>query len=511
MAKPRATSGIDLHLEPTGGGVRRGLTDALREAVRTGRLAPGTRLPSSRALATDLGIARNTVADAYAELVAEGWLTARQGSGTHVAERTRPLPVAVPPKAHARAPHAPPHDGPVRHDLRQGTPDASSFPRSAWLASYRRALHQAPNEVFGPGDPAGRPELRAALADYLARARGVRTEPNRIVVCSGFAHALRLLFGPGTGSRSESRVGSTGESAGAGANTGGDGDRVGGPVRGGRILRGPLAVEAYGLPFHRELLAAAGVRTVPLPLDEHGARVDRLGRERAVLLTPAHQFPTGGPLHAERRAGVVDWARARGAVVLEDDYDGEFRYDRKPVGALQSLDPERVILIGSVSKSLSPAVRLGWMVLPERYVGGVLAAKGEREAWASVLDQLALADLIASGAYDRHVRRMRQRYRSRRDRLVAALAEHAPHIEVGGVAAGLHAVLRLPPGTERSAVESAVRHGVGLDGLAGFRHPDTDMPAHDGLVVGYATPPEHAYGAALEALCAVLAPGGLPL
>ncbi|WP_449348979.1 glutamate synthase small subunit [Streptomyces shaanxiensis] len=202
-------------------------------------------------------------------------------------------------------------------------------------------------------------------------------------------------------------------------------------------------------------------------------------------------------------------------------FDGEFRYDRKPVGALQSLDPERVILIGSVSKSLSPAVRLGWMVLPERYVGDVLAAKGEREAWASVLDQLALADLIVSGSYDRHVRRMRQRYRARRDRLVAALAEHAPHIEVGGVAAGLHAVLRLPPGTEGSAVRAAARQGVALDGLAEFRHPDaadgpegpdgpggpdTVVPARDGLVVGYATPSEHAYAAALEALCGALPP-----
>lgn len=459
--------GSDLHLELSGPGSRRAaLTRALRDAVRGGRLAPGTRLPPYRSLAADLGVARNTVADAYAELVAEGWLTARQGSGTRVADRVGPPETAVRSGKPAPRPRA----RSTRHDLRQGTPDASAFPRAAWLAAYRRALQQAPNEVFGPGDPAGRPELRDALAEYLARARGVRTEPDRIVVCSGFAHALRLLFGGG-------------------------------------VLRGPLAVEAYGLPFHRELLAAEGVRTVPLPLDEHGARVDRLGRERAVLLTPAHQFPTGGPLHAQRRAAVVDWARARGGVVLEDDYDGEFRYDRKPVGALQSLDPERVILVGSVSKSLSPAVRLGWMVLPERYVGDVLAAKGEREAWASVLDQLALADLIASGSYDRHVRRMRQRYRARRDRLVAALAEHVPHIGVAGVAAGLHAVLRLPPGTERSAVKAAVWQGVALDGLAEFRHPDTDMPAHDGLVVGYATPSEHAYGAALEALCGALPPG----
>lgn len=206
---------------------------------------------------------------------------------------------------------------------------------------------------------------------------------------------------------------------------------------------------------------------------------------------------------------MLDWARARGGVVLEDDYDGEFRYDRRPVGAVQGLDPDRVIFIGSVSKSSSPAVRLGWMVLPERYVDDVLAAKGEREAWASVLDQLSLADFIVSGAYDRHVRRMRQRYRSRRDRLVAALATHAPHIEVTGVAAGLHAVLRLPPGTERSTVKAATWQGIALDGLAEFRHPaatEPDMPVHDGIVVGYATPSEHAYGAALEALCGVLPP-----
>ncbi|MFJ5994500.1 PLP-dependent aminotransferase family protein [Streptomyces sp. NPDC092370] len=457
--------GADLHLELTGpGGRRAALTRALREAVRSGRLPPDTRLPPYRSLAADLGVARNTVADAYAELVAEGWLTARQGSGTRVAERAEPLRPArrVPRKAPPRA------RGP-RHDLAQGTPDASAFPRTAWLASYRRALQQAPNEVFGPGDPAGRPELREALTQYLARARGVRTEPGRIVICSGFVHALRLLFGGG-------------------------------------VLRGPLAVEAYGLGFHREILASAGVRTVPLPLDEHGARVDRLGRQRAVLLTPAHQFPTGGPLHPARRAAVIDWARAHDALVLEDDYDGEFRYDRKPVGAVQGLDPERVIHIGSVSKSLSPAVRLGWMVLPERYAGAVVAAKGEREAWASVLDQLSLADFIASGAYDRHVRRMRLRYRSRRDRLVAALAAHAPHIEVTGIAAGLHAVLRLPPGTEASAVKAAAWQGIALDGLAAFRHPETDMPAGDGLVVGYATPSEHAYGPALEALCGALPP-----
>jgi len=214
---------------------------------------------------------------------------------------------------------------------------------------------------------------------------------------------------------------------------------------------------------------------------------------------------------------VIDWARARGGLILEDDYDGEFRYDHRPVGALQGLDPERAIHLGSVSKSLSPALRLGWMVLPERYVEPVLEVKGEREAWASSLEQLALADFLGSGSYDRHVRRMRQRYRRRRDRLVAALAAHAPHVEVTGVAAGLHAVLRLAPGTERSTVKAAAWRGIALDGLAEFRHPEFHAPerdpesghgsvAPDGLVVRYAAPSEHAYAAALEALCQALPP-----
>ncbi|MFV2175305.1 PLP-dependent aminotransferase family protein [Actinomadura sp. LOL_016] len=452
--------GADLLVEPSGSG-RAALTRALREAVRSGRLAPGTRLPPYRSLAADLGLARNTVADAYAELVAEGWLTARQGSGTRVALRVRP---PAPPRP------SPPRRAP-RHDLAQGKPDPASFPRTAWLASARRALTAAPSEAFGPGDPRGRPELRGALAEYLARTRGVRADPERIVVCSGFAHALRLLFG-------------------------------------GRVLRGPLAVESYGLPFHWGLLAEAGVRTRPLAVDADGARVDGLGGERAVLLTPAHQFPTGGPLHPRRRAAVVDWAAAGGGVVVEDDYDGEFRYDRRPVGAVQGLDPDRVVYVGSVSKSLSPAIRLGWMVLPGRLVEGVLAAKGQREAWASALDQLTLADFFESGSYDRQVRRMRQRYRRRRDRFTAALAERAPGVRASGMAAGLHVVLRLPDGTEEATVRAAARAGIAVDGLRGFRHPDADVPRVDGLVVGYAAPPEHAFEPAIRALLDVLPRGG---
>ncbi|KOT98659.1 GntR family transcriptional regulator [Streptomyces sp. NRRL F-5755] len=473
MDDPWATFGRDLHLDLAGGGgVRASLMRALREAVRTGRLAPGTRLPSSRSLAVDLGIARNTVADAYAELVAEGWLSARQGSGTRVARRAEPLRPAPPARrtAPARVPDRP------RYDLRPGTPDVSAFPRAAWLAASRRALTAAPSEAFGYGPSLGRPELRAVLADYLARARGVRTDPERILICTGFMQGLGLLA---------------------------------------RVLRDAgvreIGSEAYGLHFHREVLTRAGLRPVPLPVDERGAETGRLGElagVRAALLTPAHQFPTGVPLHPDRRAAVIDWARSTGGLVLEDDYDGEFRYDRQPVGAVQGLDPDHVAYLGTASKSLAPALRLAWMVLPDHLVEPVLALKSTGEWQTGALEQLTLAEFLGSGAYDRHVRGMRLRYRRRRDQLVAALAGQAPHIRVSGIAAGLHAVLELPPGTEQSVVQAARWQGLALEGLSGFAHPAAagGGTPRDALVVAYGRPPEHAFAGALEALLRVLPP-----
>ncbi|MFB6440740.1 PLP-dependent aminotransferase family protein [Streptomyces sp. NPDC056411] len=491
MADSWATFGRDLHLDLTGpGGLRAALMRALREAVRSGRLAPGTRLPSSRSLAADLGIARNTVADAYAELVAEGWLSARQGSGTRVAwghlpdgvrGRALPGPAPVARRASGPAPVARRAPGPVhgtgrpRFDLTPGTPDVSAFPRTAWLAAARRALTAAPSEAFGYGTPAGRPELRAVLADYLARARGVRADPDRIVICTGFMQALALL---------------------------------------GRTLdAGPLATEAYGLDFHRGVLQRAGHRTVPLTVDEHGARIDELTARdgvadvAAALLTPAHQFPTGVPLHPDRRAEVVNWARATGGYVLEDDYDGEFRYDRQPVGALQGLDPDHVVYLGTASKSLAPALRLAWMVLPDRLVDPLLAVKRTGEWQSGQLEQLTLAEFISSGGYDRHLRGMRLRYRRRRDQLVAALAERAPHVHVSGIAAGLHAVLELPPGTERSIVEAARWQGLALEGLSAFRDPAAPPVPRDALVVAYGTPPDHSFSGVLDALVRALPPG----
>ncbi|MEU0942951.1 PLP-dependent aminotransferase family protein [Streptomyces canus] len=461
MARSWATSGIDLHLEPTGGGVRRGLTDALREAVRTGRLAPGTRLPSSRVLAADLGIARNTVADAYADLVAEGWLTARQGSGTHVSERT----VLPPAGTAAPRPRTPGHP---THNLVPGTPDLASFPRAQWLKAARRALATAPYQALDYGDPRGRVELRTALSAYLARARGVRADPERILVCAGFSQGLRLLSAVLR-------------------------------ARGARTV----AVESYGLDVHWSLLAAAGLRTVPLPFDERGTDPRELTDQDAVLLTPAHQFPMGGTLHRDRRSAVVEWARRTGGLVVEDDYDGEFRYDRQPVGALQGLDPDHVVHAGTASKSLAPGLRLGWLVLPPGLMEEVLAAKGGIDSSGS-LDQLTLAEFLTSGAYDRHVRAARLRYRRRRDALVAELARRAPRVRATGIAAGLHVVLRLPPGTEPSVLRAAAWQGLAVHGLHRYQHPEAVVEPRDALVVGYGTPPDHAWSGALEALCAVL-------
>ncbi|MFC9247308.1 PLP-dependent aminotransferase family protein [Streptomyces sp. NPDC057136] len=465
MTDSWATFGADLHIEPVGGGLRSGLMEALREAVRSGRLTPGTRLPSSRTLAADLGVARNTVADAYAELVAEGWLTARQGSGTTVAQR------AAPRRSATRAPRSRPVRGRPAYSLNPGTPDLASFPRADWLKAARRALTAAPNEALGYGDPRGRIELRTALADYLSRARGVHADPERIVICSGFVHGLMLM---------------------------------------GKVLRQhrvrDVAVESYGLDVHWNLLREAGLRTPCLPLDELGSRTDELGAMRgagAVLMTPAHQFPMGDSLHPDRRAAAVDWARSSGGLILEDDYDGEFRYDRQPVGALQNLDPERVVYLGTSSKSLAPGLRLAWMVLPEGLAGEVAEAKGVSD-WASgALDQLTLAEFITSGAYDRHVRSMRLRYRRRRDQLVAALAERAPDIRVSGIAAGLHAVLELPEGTERSVIQAAAFQGLALEGVSRYRHPEA-APGRDALVISYGSPPDSAWSGTLDALCRVL-------
>ena len=458
------TAGLDLHLDLTGSRVRTSLEAALREAVRGGRLLPGTRLPSSRALAADLGIARNTVADSYGQLVAEGWLAARHGSGTWVAERTG-TPPAVPAAATAQARQA-------RYDLRTGVPDVSAFPLPGWLAAARKALLAAPHWALGYTDPRGLPQLRTALARYLSRARGVAVTPDRVVVCAGFAQGLELLC---------------------------EALRVQGATT--------LAVEEYGYERHWRIAREKGLALHALPVDAAGAVLTGLGRAQAVLLSPTHQFPLGVPLEPARRRQAADWAAATGGLIIEDDYDGELRYDRQAVGALQALAPERVVYAGTASKSLAPGLRLGWLVLPAHLVDQVAEAKGAMGRLSSSLDQLTLAEFIDSGAYDRQIRRARLSYRRRRDRLVTALRREAPQVRVTGIAAGLHAVLRLPPGQrEEDLVARAARHGLAVEGLGTYSMGDhREGPA---LVVGYATPPPHAYTTAVARLCAVLAKEG---
>ncbi|MGN6798552.1 MAG: PLP-dependent aminotransferase family protein [Gaiellaceae bacterium] len=442
MSQSWAIGDVDLHLDEVGTRVRGALERTLRDALRSGRLAPGTRLPSSRALARDLGLARNTVAAAYAQLVAEGWLEGRQGAGTRVALR---------PVLNAPAASAPPPPRTPQFDLRPGRPDLTSFPRDAWLAAARRALREAPFEALGYGDPRGRIELRRALAEYLARARGVAASPERIVVCTGIVQGLHLLRA---------------------------------------ALDTSWAAEEYGHAAHRR-----GLDVQPIRVDGDGAVISELGAAGAVLLTPAHQFPLGSTLSPRRRREVVAWSRATGGIVIEDDYDGEFRYDRRPVGALQSLAPEHVVYAGTASKSLAPGVRLGWLVVPGELLDPVLAARAHGD-WPSALDQLALAELFTSGGYDRHVRRMRITYRRRRDRLLATVQR------VTGIDAGLHAVVELDE-DEVAVVARARRLDVIVDGLDAYRFgPASRGPA---LVVGYGTPPEHAFDGALGRLRDLLA------
>jgi GntR family transcriptional regulator/MocR family aminotransferase len=463
---------LDLHLDLTGQQPRAALEHALREAVQSGRLVAAVRLPSSRSLAADLGIARNTVADVYEQLTAEGWLASRQGSGTWVADRIAPDDVGasrMTSKIHTSGRSRP------RLDLRPGSPDVASFPRARWLAAARQAVQAAPDEAFGYIDPRGLPQLRHTLAQYLARARGVRTSPDRIVVCSGFVQAMSLL---GTALQ---RSGAT-----------------------------AVAAESPGVGLHRDALAATGLAVTPLCVDGGGIVTSDLSLSEgsAALLTPAHQFPLGVVLRPDRREAAIDWARETSGVLIEDDYDGEFRYDRQPVGALQALDPARVIFVGTASKTLAPGLRLAWMAVPSTLLDAVIAAKRVSDLHTGVMEQLTLSRFIESGEYDRHIRRSRLKYRKRRDRLVDSISASAPQIRVTGISAGLHAVLDLSGMStsmsfEDEVVSRAAAQGVAVSALGTFRFAG-EPGAHPALVVGYGTPSDSSFSPALEALCQTL-------
>jgi GntR family transcriptional regulator/MocR family aminotransferase len=358
---------------------------------------------------------------------------------------------------------------PLRHDFRPGVPDVTLFPRGAWSGALRRTLREAPDVALGYGDPHGAAELRGALSSYLGRVRGVVADPSQILICTGFAQGLGLLC------RS---------------------------LRAAGVER--VAVEDPTHPGQRAIIAHAGLLAVPVPVDEDGLRVDALAHSgaQAVLVTPAHQFPSGVVLAPARRAALIAWVRHRNAVVIEDDYDAEYRYDRAPVGALQGLAPDHVVYAGSASKTLAPALRLGWMVAPARLVEALAAAKHHDDLGSPTLEQLAFARFLEAGHLDHHLRRARAIYRSRRDGLVRSLARQAPAVRVQGIAAGLHAVVRLPDSTDEVAVVAAAKErGVGVYGISEYALDCAHPPA---LVLGYAALTESAIAAGIATLARVL-------
>ncbi|WIM98287.1 PLP-dependent aminotransferase family protein [Actinoplanes oblitus] len=431
------------------------LADGLRGAIAAGRLAPGARLPPTRQLAAELGVSRGVVVQAYQRLVDEGLAGARTGSGTVVARHAAVTP--RPPADRRRTLHElrlplSTPDG-IDLNLSPGVPDLSAFPRAAWLRAERVVLDRVTAADLGYGDPGGIPRLRAALAAWLARTRGVLAEADDILVCGGVAQGLALLAQVLT---------SRGEAA--------------------------WAVEDPGSRGARDQMLHWRVRPEPVPVDDHGLRVEPLIGTglRTVLLTPAHQFPTGVVLAPDRRRELLAWAAAGDRLVIEDDYDAEHRYDRAPVAALQGTAPESVAYLGSVSKSLAPGIRLGWLIAPRRLQADLLAAKHASDLGSSALPQLTLAELLANGDYERHLRTVRARQRVHRDALLAGLRAHLPQARVRGVAAGLHLLAELPAGVDDVAFADRIReNGVLVHPLTWHRL----LPGPPGLVIGYAAHP----------------------
>jgi GntR family transcriptional regulator/MocR family aminotransferase len=442
MAISGTTSGPELLVEldrSVPEPLHRQLANGLRDAIRTGRLAPETRLPSTRVLAADLGVSRRLVVDAYSQLAAEGFLLSMHGSGTRVAT----VDMAATPRRDATE-DAKQFD----IDFAPGSPDLSCFPRHAWLRALRQGLAEIESPAFGYVEPQGLYAARVAVAAYLRRTRGVVADPRHIVLCSGATQAVALLASTLTGQT--------------------------------------VAMEDPGFWLHRMVLRHNGIEPVAIPVDDEGLDVGALAASdaTAVLATPAHQSPTGVVLSAARRTALVQWARSD-HLVIEDDYDAEYRYDRAPVGALAGIAADRVVYVGSTSKTLAPGLRIGWMVLPAHLVGAVAVAKGLADTGSSVMDQIAFAKLLASGGYDRHLRQMRRRYLARRNTLLKALTRYLPEATVLGTAAGVHLTIRFPDGYPiAELVRRAARLRVRVEPLSPCYAESASAPP--GLMLGYA-------------------------
>jgi GntR family transcriptional regulator/MocR family aminotransferase len=438
------------------------LENQLRDAIRNGSLRSGARIPSTRDLARQLGVSRRIAVDAYSQLAAEGYLVLRQGARPHVSD------AAV--VADATAADAGPRAQLPRYDFRPSVPDVSAFPRAAWLRSLRHAVMTISDPDLGYGDKLGVEALREAVADYLGRVRRVVAPPARVIVTCGYSQGLGLVCRA--------------------------------LVQGGAKR---IAIEDPSNPEQRLIAERAGLEPLPVPVDESGIVVNALARTDAdgVVLTPAHQHPTGALLSPERRTALLAWLRERDTVAIEDDYDAEYRYDRAAVGALQGLEPDRIVYAGSASKTLAPALRMGWLVVPARLFDTVALEKEIADMGTARIEQLAFADFIVRGELDRHLRRMRVRYRARRDALVDALAEALPEAAVRGIAAGLHATVELPETDDEQAILSeARRRRIELDAMGNYlADPRAGPPA---LLLGYAKTSEPTIRSGVRELAAAV-------
>lgn len=436
------------------------IEDQLREAIRAGSLRPGVRLPSTRALAGQLGVSRRVTTGAYAQLAAEGYLLLRQGAAPAVTAITTVSTGSAARPARADRP---------RFDFRPNKPDLSAFPRQEWGRCLRTAALELPTPDLDYGDMRGLARLRETLADYLGRVRGVAADPDHLVITSGFAQGRSLICQ-------------------ALATAG--------------IRR--VAVEDPSHPEQRAALVNAGLDVIPIPVDDDGIQAGELPASGAdaVMITPAHQFPTGGVLSGPRRGELAGWLRSTGAIAIEDDYDAEYRYDRTPIGALQGIEPSRIIYAGSVSKTLAPALRIGWLVLPPRLLGPITDAKRLADLGSNHLEQHALASFLTAGQLDRHLRRMRTTYRRRRDALVSALTTELPEARIQGVAAGLHVTVALPSYDDEQAIAAAARRsGIAISTMADYRLRAAGPPT---LLLGYAQHPEPTLRAGVAALTPII-------
>jgi GntR family transcriptional regulator/MocR family aminotransferase len=464
MAKNETSSACEVLISlERGAGARLGaqIEGQLRAGIRSGQLHAGAQMPSTRDLARQLDVSRRIVVDAYAQLAAEGYLTLRQGARPQVSA------ACVPPPAAVDAPAVPEVRRP-RFDFQPSAPDVAPFPRSAWLRSLRAAIGSMSDAELGYGDPCGVLALRAALAEYLGRVRGVVGDTDRVVITTGYSQGLSLVA---------------------------------------RVLadRGArrIALEHPCDPEYHVIVRRAGLEPVAVPVDDDGLRVDLLPTAGvdAVVVTPAHQSPTGSVLARERRTALLRWLRATGAIAIEDDYDAEYRYDRAAVGALQGLEPEHVVYAGTASKTLAPGLRIGWLIAPAGLVPALRQEKRLADRGTSHIDQRAFADFVARGELDRHLRRMRQLYRGRRDALVAALADELPEARVRGIAAGMHVVVELAEADDEPAIrDQARRRRIQFETLADYGI--TDGPPV--LMLGYGQIAEPAIPAGIAELAAAI-------